>query len=74
MAGQLTDSGDKTMPEIVYKEESYRTIGACFEVYKETGCGFFESVYQECLEIELDLQAIPFKPQQALVDGYTHRL
>ena len=65
MAGQLNDTEDQNMPEIVYKEKSYRTIGACFEVYKETGCGFFESTYQECLEIELDIQAIPFKPQLA---------
>ncbi len=33
------------MTEIIYKEESYRIIGACFEVYKEMGCGFLEPVY-----------------------------
>ena len=26
--------------KIVYKEESYAVLGACFEVYKEKGCGF----------------------------------
>ena len=31
---------------IIYKEESYKIMGACFEVYKEMGCGFLESVYQ----------------------------
>jgi hypothetical protein len=31
--------------KIVYKEESYQIMGACFEVYKEMGCGFLESVY-----------------------------
>ena len=46
------------------KEETYRIIGACFEVYKEKGCGFLESIYQECLEIELELQQIPFVPRQ----------
>jgi len=25
---------------ILFKEESYRIIGACFEVYKEKGNGF----------------------------------
>ncbi len=35
-------------------------MGACFEVYKEKGCGFLEPVYQENLEIELDLQDVPF--------------
>ena len=48
--------------ELVYKDESYRIIGACFEVYKEMGCGFLEAVYQECLGIEFSVQAIPFKP------------
>ena len=41
---------------IVFKEESYRIIGACFEVYKEKGNGFLEAVYQECLTLELGQQ------------------
>ena len=45
-------------------------IGACFEVYKEMGCGFVEPVYQECLELELATQGLPFKPQAALALSY----
>ncbi len=60
--------------EILYKEESYRIMGACFEVYKEKGCGFLEAVYQECLEIKLGLQEIPFKPQAELSLFYKGRL
>jgi GxxExxY protein len=60
--------------EIVYSEASYRIMGACFEVYKEMGCGFLEPVYQECLEIELGLQGIPFKPQYRLKLSYKGRL
>lgn len=48
------------MAEIIYKEESYEIIGACFEVYKNKGCGFLEAVSQECLAIEFGLQKIPF--------------
>ncbi len=59
--------------EIVYKEESYRIMGACFEVYNEKGCGFVEPVYQECLEIELDLQSIPFVAQAELTLFYKGR-
>jgi hypothetical protein len=33
------------MAEIIYKDESYRIVGACFEVYNEMGCGFLEAVY-----------------------------
>jgi hypothetical protein len=31
--------------EIVHKAESYAIMGACFEVYREMGCGFTEPVY-----------------------------
>ena len=49
--------------EVIYKEESYRIMGCCFEVYKELGCGFLEAVYQEgSLEIEFTSQWIPFVP------------
>ena len=52
--------------ELLYKDESYAIIGACFEVYKEKGNGFVEPVYQECLELELTAQKIPFTAQSAL--------
>ena len=51
------------MAEIIYREESYKIMGACFEVYKEKGCGFTESVYQECLRLEFQRQGIPFVAQ-----------
>lgn len=51
------------MGEIIYREESYKIIGACFEVYKNKGCGFTEPLYQECLGIEFGLQGIPFTDQ-----------
>jgi len=55
-------------PELIYKQESYAIIGACFTVYKDQGCGFHEPVYHECLEIEFQFQGIPFlsKPPQTL--------
>jgi GxxExxY protein len=47
------------MAEILYKDESYKIIGACFEVYNQKGFGFTEPVYQECLQYEFSLQGIP---------------
>ena len=52
--------------ELLFKDESYKIIGTCFEVYREKGCGFLEPVYQECLEIELRLQGVPFMPRTPL--------
>ena len=53
---------------LIYREESYAVIGACFAVYKDKGCGFLEPVYHECLQIEFESQSIPFrsKPPQTL--------
>ena len=48
------------------KEETYRILGACFDVYNELGCGFLEPVYQEALEKELTIQKIPFKREVEL--------
>jgi len=59
--------------EIVYKDESYRIMGACFEVYKEMGCGFVDPVYQECLELELAIQGLPFRSQATLGLRYKER-
>ncbi len=44
---------------LIYEEETYRILGACFEVYRQMGCGFLESVYHNCLIIELKEQGIP---------------
>ena len=51
------------MSELIYADEVYAIQGAIFEVYKNVGAGFLESVYQECLEIELMRRGIPFKSQ-----------
>lgn len=54
------------MADLIYPDESYAIVGACFEVYKDKGHGFLEPVYQECLEIELRLRNIPFESQVVL--------
>lgn len=61
------------MNELLLKDESYRIMGACFEVYKEKGCGFIEPVYQECLEIEFELQDLPCIAQRQLPLDYKGR-
>ncbi len=61
------------MSEIVYKDESYKIIGACFEVYKQKGFGFTEPIYQECLAIEFEIQGIPFIEQPEIQLEYKGR-
>ena len=58
------------MEEFKHKDETYKIIGACFEVYNEKGCGFLEPVYQECLEYELGFQNFPFLSQPSLKLNY----
>lgn len=48
------------MADILFKEESYKIIGAYFEIHKILGHGFKESVYKDALEIELTKLEIPF--------------
>ncbi len=63
------------MPELLYKDEAYKIMGACFEVYKEKGCGFHENIFQECLEIEFRLQGLPAIPKPWLELEYKgHKL
>lgn len=49
---------------IVYGEESYKIVGAAFEVYNKLGHGFLEAVYQECFEMELKKIGIPYEREK----------
>jgi len=60
--------------DLIYKDEAYAIIGACFEVYNEIGCGFAEPVYQECLAIELHATEIPFQAQVEVPLKYKGKL
>lgn len=62
------------MPEFLHAEETHALLGACFEVYKDKGCGFLEAVFQECLELELRDRRIPFKAQPQLRLEYKGRV
>jgi len=60
--------------ELIYKQEAFDLIGACFEVYNEMGSGFLEDVYQEALQDELSRRSIPFVPKPKLEIWYKGRL
>ena len=61
------------MSKLILEQETHRILGACFEVYKEKGCGFVEPVYQECLELELASQGSEFLAQQEIRLSYKGR-
>jgi GxxExxY protein len=62
------------MSNLIYEGETYKILGACFEVYKQKGSGFTEPVYQECLAIEFEIQNIPFMVQPKLQLEYKGRV
>ena len=55
---------------ILYKEESYKIVGAASKVYNWLGPGFLEAVYQEALEIEFQKQGIPYEREKELKIQY----
>ncbi len=61
------------MTKLIHADETHALLGACFEVYKEKGCGFLEAVFQECLELELADRGIPFQAQIPLQLRYKGR-
>ncbi len=62
------------MSELLYKLDSFQIQGDVYDVYKELGNGFLESVYQECLERELFARDIPFVSQKELNIKYKNKV
>ena len=61
------------MTKLIHADETHALLGACFEVYREKGCGFLEAVFQECLELELASRGIPFRSHPVLQLEYKGR-
>ena len=54
------------MTELLYKELSYKLIGAAIEVHKALGPGFLEKTYQRAYETELKIQEVSFISQKRI--------
>lgn len=51
------------MDKIIYKELSYKIVGAVFEVFKELGYGFKERYYEDAIAKEFTRRGIRYKRQ-----------
>jgi GxxExxY protein len=58
---------------LLYSELTRPIIGAAIEVHKILGSGFLESVYEEALVIEFDLNKIPYERQKSTDVIYKNR-
>ncbi|NOX45888.1 MAG: GxxExxY protein [Chlorobi bacterium] len=58
------------MTDILYKEESYKIIGKCFEVHNNLGPGFLEIVYKDALGYEFKQAKIPYIREKEYVVNY----
>jgi len=56
--------------ELLLKDEVYQIIGAAMEVHKILGCGFLEAVYQEALELEFQMEKIPYEREKTVQIEY----
>jgi len=58
------------MSDILYKNDSYKIIGKCFEVHNNLGPGFLEIVYKDALEYEFRKANIPYEREKEYKVNY----
>ena len=56
-----------------YMQEGYELMGAAFEVHNEQGGGLAEEIYQQSLEVELELRGVAFDSKRELKVFYKGR-
>ena len=54
------------MTDFLYQNETYNIRGCMIKVHTELGCGFYEKVYQEALELEFKASGIPYEREKRL--------
>lgn len=58
------------MTKLLYKDLTYKIIGAAMEVHSVLGPGYLEAVYQKAMADEFDLRKIDFEEQVNLQVDY----
>jgi GxxExxY protein len=67
---RLTQGSTDFYGMFLYKEETYKIIGAAMEVHNQLSYGFIEAVYEEALTLEFQKRTIPFEQQKSLYIYY----
>jgi GxxExxY protein len=57
-----------------YREITEKIIGCAFRVYNTMGFGFFESVYEKCMMIELRRTGLEFESQKPIKVYYNDEI
>jgi GxxExxY protein len=60
----LRNSSRSETLDIIYKEDSYKIIGCCIEVYNILGKGFNEIIYKDALACEFSNRSISFEREK----------
>lgn len=60
----------KKVNDFLYEKESYKIRGACFEVWKQLGSGYKESVYHKALVKEFKAKKLVFESEKAIAVIY----
>jgi GxxExxY protein len=60
--------------KLLYKEDTYKIIGACMDALKELGKGFSEIIYGDALEIEFLKCKIPYTREKHFNVTYKNNL
>lgn len=59
---------------MLYKEITEKIIGCAYTVYNKMGFGFLESVYENCMMIELAKQNIKSESQKDIIVRYEEKI
>lgn len=62
----MTRKDTEKIVKLLYEDLTYKIIGAAYEVHKELGPGYLESVYEDALCYELDKNNAPYQRQVEL--------
>ena len=62
------------MSHLLFKEESYMTVGVCMNIHKTLGMGLKEINYKDAMEIDFIEAGIPYKREKRFTVKYKERI